>query len=315
MIKKKLKPLIKKLKLNFCYFNQISFFKKQYKKEIIIIFDGKFQHGGLVDRLKGIVSFYQIAKKTNADFKIFFNNPFELSWFLEPNSYDWTTTKSDLKWNPFDTKMLYFMDDFDSNPLQIISESNKKKFIVFANIDYSKTINPTLDTLQLNENWKKDFNELFKKSDYLDSKLNALNLKNNRIAIHTRFTNVLGDFKDTTKNEVSNSRKNQICNDLKIEISEIENQNTDKKIYVFSDSIRFLNYIKKSTNYIVIEGIPQHIDFDKNRKTETDNHLKTFIDFFALAYSKKIYLLKTKEMYNSAFSKYAAIVGGNEFIN
>lgn len=314
-IKVVIKPAVKKVKVYLYYFKNISFKKTSKKKEIVIVFDGKFQHGGLVDRLKGVVSFYQIAKKIDADFKIYFNNPFELKFFLEPNIYNWTATDCDLKWNPISTKMLYFMDDFKSNPYQIIKKSKKKKFIVFANIDYCKTINPELDIMKQNESWKKHYDELFKKSNYLDAKIASLNLKSDRIAIHTRFTSILGDFKDVGSKAVSVDRKNEIINDLKNQITRIEKQNTDKEIYIFSDSISFLNNIKSTTNYNVIDGTPQHIDFDKKNQNNMEKHLKTFIDFYAIANSQKIFLIRTKEMYNSAFSKYAAIVGGNEFNN
>ncbi len=312
-VKKTVKPFFIKGKLFFLFSNKISFSKRNKVKEIIIVFDGKFQHGGLVDRLKGVVSFYQIAKRIDANFKIYFNNPFELKLFIEPNTYNWIATDCDLKWNPISTKMLYFMDDFKSNPYQIIRKSNKKKFIVFANIDYSKTINPDLNIVKQNESWKKHYDELFKKSNYLDAKIASLNLKKDRIAIHTRFTSILGDFKDVGSKAVSFDRKDEIINDLKNQIIEIEKQNTDKEIYIFSDSISFLNNIKSTTNYNVIDGTPQHIDFDKRNQNDMEKHLKTFIDFYAIANSQKIFLIRTKEMYNSAFSKYAAIVGGNEF--
>ena len=53
--------------------------KPQDKKRIIICFDGLFPHGGLVDRLKGIISFYEVAKKLDYDFYIYFEHPFPLS--------------------------------------------------------------------------------------------------------------------------------------------------------------------------------------------------------------------------------------------
>ena len=50
---KKIKLGYKYLKLFFIYLPHINL-KKAHKKEIIIVFDGNFGHGGLVDRLKGI---------------------------------------------------------------------------------------------------------------------------------------------------------------------------------------------------------------------------------------------------------------------
>ncbi|MES2812685.1 MAG: hypothetical protein V4670_09465 [Bacteroidota bacterium] len=311
--KNKIKKILVKGKLLLYYCNKISFSNQPKKKQIVIVFDGKIQHGGLVDRLKGIVSFYQIAKEVNADFKIYFKHPFELNLFLETNQFNWNATEDDLKWNPINTKILYLMDDFKINPKESISKSNKKKFIVYANIDYSVTIHEALDLNEQNDLWRISFNELFKKSNYLETALSSIVANNNTIAIHTRFTSILGDFKDTTKREVSDQRKIAIIEALKISILEIAKEYPEKEICVFSDSIRFLNEIKLNTPYKVLDGIPKHIDFDKKKQNVIEEHQKTFTDFFAIAESEKVFLLKTKEMYNSAFGKYAAIVGNCDF--
>ena len=169
--KKAIKKILVKGKLLLHYCNKTSFSSLSEPKQIIIVFDGQFQHGGLVDRLKGIISFYQIAKETKADFKIYFKHPFELNLFLEPNLFDWNATEDDLKWHPFHTDILYLMDDFKANPKEYISKSNKRKFIVYANIDYSSTIHEGTDLKQQNDFWRLSFQELFKKSDYLNDEI------------------------------------------------------------------------------------------------------------------------------------------------
>lgn len=312
--KRKISKNVKLLKFYFLYFNKITFKKKTNdKKEIIIVFDGNFPHGGLVDRLKGIISFYQVAKSIDADFKIYFKSPFDLNHFLVPNVYNWSATENDLSWNPFKTKILYLMLNFNFNPLEYISQSNKRKFIVFCNIDYLKTINGSLNPEELRSYWGKSFHELFKKSIYLNAAFSKLNLKENSIAIHTRFASLFGDFKDSPKRVATIERKNEIKDCLKREIDRIAFENQFKSIYVFSDSIQFLDFIKIETDHIVLEGKPQHIDSDKN-SNEIDDHIKTFLDFFAIAACEKVFFIKTNDMYNSAFSKYAAIVGNKEFI-
>ncbi|HIC32717.1 MAG TPA: hypothetical protein EYO76_12455 [Flavobacteriaceae bacterium] len=52
-------------------------------------------------------------------------------------------------------------------------------------------------------------------------------------------------------------------------------------------------------------------NFEEN--TQIEGHLKTMIDFFMIAKSSQVYFLKTEAMYNSSFSKYAAIVGETPF--
>lgn len=310
---KKIKRLLVKFKILFYYISKFSLSNHKTEKEIIIVFDGKIQHGGLVDRLKGIVSFYQIAKSINANFKIYFKHPFELNLFLEPNQFNWNATEEDLNWNPLNTKILYLMDDFQTNPKELISNSEMKKFIVYANIDYSNMTDQTLDLDQQNKLWRTSFYELFNKSNYLKTALSSMILNNKTIAIHTRFTSILGDFKDSMQREVSDQRKTLIIEALKMSILKIAIENQGKEICVFSDSIRFLNEIRLNTSYKVFDGNPKHIDFDKKKTDEMGNHLKTFIDFFLIAECEKTFLLKTNEMYNSAFGKYAAIIGNSDF--
>ena len=306
-ILKFIKKKIKLIKIFFLYSTNISLYTNNNKKEIIIIFDGNISHGGLVDRLKGIVSFYAIAKQTNARFKIYFTSPFNLECFLVPNQFNWIADKNDLKWNPFKSKFLLLNDNFNFNWKKSIQKTKKNKIFVYANIDYL----PTIFNEKIEDQWLESFWELFKISDFLNEKIKLEILPQNYISIHTRFTSLLGDFKDTANKKVSNDRKNQIFDQIKRAIKIIENQNSNIPVIVFSDSIIFLDFIKSNTNYIVLAGKPNHIDIN-NDKT-IDSNMKTFLDFFILSKSEAIYLVRTNDMYNSAFSKYAAIAGNTKF--
>ena len=56
---------------------------------IVICFDGHIQHGGLADRLRGIVSVYSYCREHNIPFYINYTSPLELTNWLVPNEYDW----------------------------------------------------------------------------------------------------------------------------------------------------------------------------------------------------------------------------------
>ncbi|MGB6269798.1 MAG: hypothetical protein WBF67_12400 [Olleya sp.] len=313
MTLKKLKQFLSKQQkesiIFFHYLKHFSF-KKPEQKQIVVCFDGLFTHGGLVDRLKGIVSFYQIAKVLDYDFKILFDNPFELSTFLEPNAVDWVLKRSEISWHPTQSKYLYLVNDFKANPLQIIKNSKAKQFYVYANIDYSKTTFPELKSQALENKWREDFNNLFKKSELLDHKLQAISSES-YIAFHSRFTTLMGDFADTTTNILSEEDQEALSHQLLTIINRVIAKN-DKKAYVFSDSINFINFIKKHTDINVVEGNPFHMD-NFNKSDNLEGHLKTLIDFFMIAKSEKVYFLNVKPMYNSSFSKYAAIIGNTDF--
>ena len=83
-------------------------------------------------------------------------------------------------------------------------------------------------------------------------------------------------------------------------------------IYVLSDSIVFLDYIKNNTSFKVLEGTPKHVDI-KNNDTSLASQTKTLTDFFFIASSNKVFLLKEKKMYMSGFSRYAAVLENKPF--
>jgi hypothetical protein len=300
----------KKSVMLFLHYVQYFSAKQPKTKQIVVCFDGVVPHGGLVDRLKGIISFYQIAKELNYDFKILFDNPFKLSSFLEPNNIDWNFSRKQIHWHPTKTKIIYLINNFGANPMQLIQNSSAIRFYVYANIDYSKSTFPELNQLQLEHNWRESFNALFKQSSHLSEKLNQIETKP-FIAFHSRFTSLMGDFKDTTTKILPYREREVLCDKL-LQLINKTILTEAQKAYLFSDSINFIAYVKDKINIKTVEGNPFHMDnFEKTK--DTNGHLKTLIDFFMISKSEKVYFLKVNPMYNSSFSKYAAIVGNTKF--
>ena len=60
-----------------------------------------------------------------------------------------------------------------------------------------------------------------------------------------------------------------------------------------------------------MEGEPSHVDLKKS--TVNDLHIKTFLDFFFMADCNKVFQVRKGSMYNSNFSKYAAIIGDKRY--
>ena len=313
-MKKQLKKIVSQrlryLKLLKHHLKQLSFSDNLNKKRIIICFNGVVPHGGLVDRLKGVISFYDVATTLDYEFYIQFNNPFSLQTFLEPNQYDWSIKNEAVTYNPTSTKIISIINDFDVNPFQIIEKSKANTFLVYSNIDYLSKMHKKLSDDELSEKWRNHFNTLFKKSDLLEQKLNKVSTQLFN-SFHTRFTSIMGDFADTTSYVISESEKEVLLLKLKNKVTELTNI-SNLPYYAFSDSSIFLNYISKECSVNLIEGQPFHMDNFKG-DSSLEAHLKTLLDFFMIAKSKKVYFLKADKMYDSAFSKYAAIVGDKPF--
>ena len=62
----------------------------------VFMVDGRIPHGGMFDRLKGLITVYAIAKSQNISFYIHFTYPFRLEKYLYPNSYDWRIRDEDM---------------------------------------------------------------------------------------------------------------------------------------------------------------------------------------------------------------------------
>ncbi|AXT20744.1 hypothetical protein D7030_11775 [Flavobacteriaceae bacterium AU392] len=309
-LKKKLSKTVKKIMFFLHYSRHLSFKTNTNKKRIIICFDGLFPHGGLVDRLKGMISFYEISKLLNYEFYIHFDNPFNLNIFLEPNTVNWLIKKKDIKWHPTKTKLIYVVNNFNVKPLELIKKSKADTFIVYANIDYLNSFHPLADAKALENKWRINFNELFKKTSQLNDKLNNIE-QEKYIAFHTRFTSLMGDFVDSSTKTISEEQKQKLLTQLQTEVKSIV-KTTVYKCYGFSDSVRFLDYIEEKEAVHLVEGNPFHMDNYKGNST-IEGHLKTMIDFFMIANSEIVYFLKIEPMYHSSFSKYAAIVGDKPF--
>lgn len=302
-----LKGIIKYLKWVIHYFKYLSFSKPE-KQQIIICFDGVFFHGGLVDRLKGIISYYQVAVKLGYDFKILFYDPFDLDQFLIPNQVDWVLKPKDVKWHPFKDKFTYTVNKFNFDPYNSLKHNKSRRYFVYANIDYSSSIFKDFNEVALAKQWTFDFNKLFKKSPLLQQRLEEES-QSKFTAFHTRFTSLMGDFKDTTSLVLSDREQQDLKQKLLEKMQFLAKDNT---AFVFSDSINFIEFVTKNSMIKTIKGKPFHMDnFDTDSSIE--GHLKTLVDFFMLANSEQIYFLKSDKMYSSSFSKYASFIGDVPF--
>ncbi len=307
-----IKILGKKIKqLKLFNFHAKRFSAKRYsKKRIIVCFNGVLPHGGLVDRFKGIVSFYEIAKKLDYDFYIQFDTPFDLDIFLEPNMLNWKIDRKNIQYHYSKTKIVYLINNFNTNPLECITKSKAETFLIYANVDYLKTLYPDETSEALEAKWRINFNELFKKTKLLESKITSIE-EGKYICFHTRFTTLMGDFIDTTSTVLTSTEKKELVFKLQKKIQVIL-ELSDYKCYAFSDSIHFLNTINAEENVYLVKGSPFHMDNFK-KVSNLEGHLKTVLDFFMISKSEKVYFLKIGKMYHSSFSKYAAIVGDKPF--
>lgn len=278
------------------------------RKRVVYICDKKISNCGLADRLKGIISIYEICCELNYDFKILFNFPFTLTDFLIPNSHNWYITYKDLNYNPENTDICYiysiagtknealrqkawFMKEFKKNYNEFHIRTNARIF------DDNKF--PIL------------FKRLFKLSERLhtsvDTQLRILGT--NYISTSFRFMNLLNDFNETDIQEccLSELQKKELIEQNISQLERLHRKHPNMIILVNSDSITFLSEAKRLKYVYIIPGNITHID-GKNETDAYENYEKTFLDFFMIANAQKIYLLRTGKMYKSGYPGIASLI-------
>lgn len=294
------------------------------QQTLIFMADGKWMHGGLTDRLRGMASAYKFASDHNLDFKIYHTSPFELQEILQPNNVNWVIGEKEISRNCEVAKpVLLYREDFNNDSaLERQLDSKHRQFHLYSCVD------------TVGEKFADYFNELFKPSPILEQELLHYreSLGESYTSISFRFQNKLGDFKEFTFKELSEKGKrdlkNAAMNVLKNEMShQVGHDRSDatlscppvsghsplvnetSKILVTADSPTFLAEVENLPNIVTVKGKSIHIDFN-NSKNATD-YLKAFTEFFLISRASKAKLYRNRKYktYPSNFPKYAATLG------
>ena len=273
------------------------------RQTLIFMVDGKWMHGGLTDRLRGMASAYKFATEHNLDFKIFHTSPFLLQEILEPNKVNWIIDEKQISKNCSVAKpVLLYREDFNNDSaLERQLDKIHEQFHLYSCVD-------TLDG-----KFAEYFNELFKPSPLLAQEIEHYSklLGESYTAISFRFQNKLGDYKEFTFKELPEKGKRELMNAaLKmLRDSGSGSGMTTAKILVTADSPSFLAEAAKLPNVVIVKGTSIHIDFNSSKKAV--DYLKAFTEFFLIskATQAKLYRNRKYKTYPSNFPKYAASLG------
>lgn len=276
--------------------------------------DGKRHHGGLADRLRSIITIFKYCQDHNADFRIYFVSPFLLETYLEPNQYDWRISSSELSFNSEDSIAVYMDTSGNTGKREMLFQ--RKIAEKFLSLPYKQI--HVYSIFYYEENFFGElFTYLFKPSPLVqqevDKHTTAMGGIGKYISVSTRFLELLGDFKEPGKSpHTSADQQTTLIQACIKQLKQIKSNHPDAtRILVTSDSNRFLEACRHLEYVYIIPGKVLHMDVSQEK---TENlHLKTFTDFFTIAYAQKSYLLKTGKMYRSSFAMRAAQIGNHPF--
>ena len=288
--------------------NYISDNSMKCGNEVICMIDGKVKHGGLTDRINGIVSCYNAANIANRKFKIFFSYPFNLLEFLVPNEYDWSITPDEVQYN-VNARPLFIRSLNPSKErkrglqlLHDIKNNDNKQIHVYSNIN-------SVD----NESFHHIFNKLFipsvRLNDILDEERKKIGC--NYISATFRFQQLLNDFKEGDYKILSEKCQKNLKSRCLSVIETLHFKYPDKKILVTSDSKTFLNTVVTLPYVYVISGKMVHMEY--NDSNDFFVHVKAFIDLFLISEADIIHSVVIKPMYESGFPRFASKINNRPF--
>ena len=286
---------------------------KNERKMVVYMVDGRTKHGGLADRLRGIISTYDVCKQLGYDFRIYFVHPFRLDDYLVPATFDWRVSEEELCYNPQDSSVVYCGSNgthvelpFQRLYLKQCMQKATKQVHVYTNAHL----------LQRGGKFSQRFNELFRPSpalqEALDTHLANLNTGGGYVTMTLRFQQLLGDFKEDNYTTLEPAAQQELIDRCINKIEELHRAIPDKKVLVTADSNRFLEEASRRLDFVyVVHGKVAHMDWSENIPFEVN--LKSFLDLMMISRAERAYLLQTGLMYNSGFPRRAAQIGNIPF--
>ena len=272
------------------------------KQLFIMLCDGKNFHGGLADRLKGIVSTFHYCLCKGIEFRINHTYPFKLTDYLLPNEYNWELRYADkISYHLFEIK---YVNAIGKNLFKrLMSINTKKQVHCYANWNITSELNTYYQT---NYEWGDLFKKLFRPSPEIEAELNYHKkaIGNKYIACQFRFLALLGDFNEDDEPTIGKQEQEILIQKCLISLDDIK-QKHHIPILVTSDSIIFISRVSKIEGIYTLPGKPVHIDCVKENEANHE-YISTFIDFFMLSEAQRIYNIYTKKMYPSEFPLYAS---------
>lgn len=297
-----------KFKQNFSYLYNIKS-SQLPSKCYVYVADGHTAHGGISDRLRGIISVFQYCKLRNIPFRINFTSPFNLDMFLVPNKYDWELKEGEFVRNKsvgFRFFNSYSHIDEDKKDYFSLLDSKKRQVHCYTNV--------TIDE----PNMSVYFDELFKPSKILQEALDKCHQSVQRggyVSITFRFQDLLGDLHERYATELgSKEEKEDYISHCISAIEKVYENNKDKidKVLVTADSQAFLKHAKKLPYVYVVPGEITHIDFAGDKGGMA--HIKDFLDMLMISSASHVYFYSYGRMYkHSRFAKTASLIGGKKY--
>lgn len=292
--------------------------KRNTKNEIVLMIDEHYSSGGFMDKVKGIISGKYIADSLGLKFYVYIKNGhFPIYKFLDSKDDIFRLTENEMYYDKT-SKPIILYNYLPSKKSILQKFKSKNQYHLYCNMNVVPTFNDSKVEFEQNKIWNAQFRELFtfnKNILALDQLAHFTNSQ--KIAIHLRFMNSLGDFQDIRNNELPKGDKETLIKTCLDSIKKTIYENNEmKKVLIFSDSAFFLNTVKTYfSNTEFEQKIFINTDNIKHSALNNDDKVfeKTILDFYQMSCCHKIFQIYYKNMHKSDFSKYASFVNNIDY--
>ncbi len=273
---------------------------------VVCMLDGEIWHGGITDRLRGILTAYRECRSRGIPFYIYWTQPFPLTDYLVPAAVDWRIAPGEISRSRINSRAVV-IDDMNERQsllrLRAALAVRKPQLHLYTNADSARG------------GYAQLYSELFRPSEALGREVarHKARLGSGYRAIATRFLTLLGDFTDWCDKVLDEEESKALLDKVTEEFKRIAARfPKDARILVTSDSRRFLEHIRGVDPRIyIVEGDIGHTDL--NRDKGDDTWMKTFVDQQLLMGAEEVVRMRTGGMYAGGFPRFAAEVGGTRF--
>lgn len=286
--------------------------KSQVRNAYVFMVDGRISHGGMFDRLKGLITIYAIAKSKKIPFRIHFTYPFRLEKYLEPNNYNWVIDDGDMIYHFPESRPVIAYGEIN-NPKRLMKNRSGQVHFYYG-YNSLEAVNNYFHT---HYDWGSLYRELFRPTEYLEQYINHYlhEVGADYFVVHTRFMNLLGDKVETAINpELPENKKAEMMGTILQEIKRLIKDDglQQSRLMLASDSMTFIRYaLAEIPDAYVVPGKVKHID--TAGVTDDSENVKLFTDYYLIAHAKRVYNIVADGMWPSAFPEYAAKIGGKPF--
>ena len=275
------------------------------KNVLYFVFEPNGKHPGLADRIKAIISLYNMCKANGYRFKFYYETPFVLSDYLRPKT-DWVLHLDELEYYFGDTKII---NETNWRPIQHLEPKKQYHCYCYAGNDIPWEFENT------KYRWYDLFHELFEPSERLKSAYTGLHIPDaSYVSVHLRFVNALEQFENTFFDNYIESEqgRRKLIDRCKDGIRDIMCRHPEEIVYVFSDSKLFLESLADMPVRVLDSTNIGHT----GELADNGVYMKTFLDLYAMSRSRAIYRIRAKELYNwSCFALLAARIGDIPFMD